>query len=382
MSEVINDGKIECKICGMRQHSIHMHLTQTHPETTVAQYLEKFPGAPLLSPEAKKIVARKKAEVKATTIIGGSVKNFHEIFELGAVKAAMSSSGKPIPVTVLDPIEAEDKDLIPDVDFNYVFDIDLIKTVLIAFQLNTPAYLWGFHGTGKTTCLEQISARVHRSFMRVQHTINTEESHIVGQYIVRDGSTVFQPGPLMIAMQRGYVYCADEYDYAMPSVLSVYQPVLEGKSLFVKEAPPELRITKPHPNFRIVATGNTNGGGDETGLYQGTQIQNAANYSRFGVTVQVKYMEPKVEATVVSGQANIDKRDAEKIVDFAGRVREAFTAGKIGMSVSPRELINAARYAAMRGGAWREGLRVAFTARLSRVDNEAVEALSQRVFGA
>lgn len=381
MSEAVHDGKIECKLCGMRVHSIHMHVTEYHAGTTVADYSAKFPDEPLLSAEAKKIVARKKTEKKATIVTGGGRKDFHEIFELGAVKAALSSSGRPISVTVLEPSTLDAKALVPEIDYNYVFDIDLIKTVLIAYELNTPAYLWGFHGTGKTTCLEQIAARVGRSFMRVQHTVNTEESHICGQYVVQDGATVFQPGPLLIAMQEGYVYCADEYDYAMPSVLSVYQPVLEGKSLFIKEAPPELRITKPHPNFRFCATGNTNGGGDETGLYQGTQIQNAANYSRFGVTVQVNYMEAKIEATVVAGQANIDKRDAEKIVDFAGRVREQFKAGKIGMSVSPRELINAARFAAMRGGAWREGLRVAFTARLGRNDNEACEALSQRIFG-
>ncbi|MER9496479.1 AAA family ATPase, partial [Mesorhizobium sp. M0320] len=172
----------------------------------------------------------------------------------------------------------------------------------------------------------------------VQHTAHTEESHVLGQYVVRtkmakhdvisgDGTrhevekpmsvTEFQLGPLPLAMIEGAVYCADEYDFAMPQVVALYQPVLEGKALVIKDAPPEYRLIKPHPEFRIVATGNTNGTGDETGLYQGTLIQNAANYSRFKITEEVTYMEPKIEETVISGQAGIERADAAKLVKIA-----------------------------------------------------------------
>lgn len=379
--EVVNDGKIKCELDGARVHSIQMHLKEHYPSMTLAEYQAKFPGAPVLSPLAEKTVRQKAAAKKAMTVVGGGRQPFHEVFGLGGAKAAFNGAGNPIPIVVLAPDTELGRSLVPEIDDNYVFDIDLVKTILIAYELGTPCYLWGYHGTGKTTCFEQVSARVKRPFMRVQHTVNTEETHIVGQYVVQRGETVFQPGPLMVAMREGFVYCADEYDYAMPSVLSVYQPILEGKALFVKEAPPEFQITRPHPNFRFVATGNTNGVGDETGLYQGTQIQNAANYSRFGVTVQVHYMEPKVEEAVVAGQANIDKAAAAKIVDFAGRIRDQFKAGKIGIPIGPRELINAARFAAMRGGAWRDGLKVAYIARMSRVDAETADALAQRIFG-
>ena len=379
--ELINDGKIKCEIDGARVHSIQMHLKEYHPAVTLAEYQAKYPSAPVLSPIAEKTVRQKIAAKKAMVVVGGERQPFHEVFGLGKVKAALNGQGQPIPIVVLDPQDATARGLIPDIDDNYVFDIELVKTLLIATQLNTPAYAWGYHGTGKTTCFEQIAARTHRPFMRVQHTVNTEEAHIIGQYVVKDGSTIFQLGPLAIAMRDGYTYCADEYDNAMPSVISVYQPILEGKALFIKEAPPELQIIQPHPNFRFCATGNTNGVGDETGLYQGTQIQNAAQYSRFGVTVQVSYMDAKIEELVVAGQANIDKSAAAKLVQFANQVRDTYKAGKIGMPISPRELINAGRFAAMRGGAWKDGLKVAYTARLSRVDMEAVDALAQRVFG-
>ena len=202
----------------------------------------------------------------------------------------------------------------------------------------------------------------------------------MGQYVVKDGSTQFQLGPLPTAMLFGYEYCADEYDFAMPSVLSVYQPVLEGKPLVIKDAPPEFRVIRPHPNFRFVATGNTNGGGDETGLYQGTQIQNAANYSRFSIVEEVGYMEPKIEAAVVAGQSGIDRKDADKLVAFAKEVRDAFKAGRIGATISPRELISSAKLGLVRGSDWRGGLRLGFTNRLSRTDKEVVEQYAQRLF--
>jgi cobaltochelatase CobS len=184
-----------------------------------------------------------------------------------------------------------------------------------------------------------------------------------------------------MAMRYGWVYCADEYDFAMPSVTAVYQPVLEGKPLLIKEAPPEWRHVRPHANFRFCATGNTNGCGDESGLYQGTQLGNAANYSRFGVTKEVGYMAPQIEKRVIANQSGVDMADAEKLVEFAKNVRDSFKANRIGSTVSPRELINAAKLGLVRGSDWRGGLQLAFTNRLSRVDREVVEQMAQRIFG-
>jgi cobaltochelatase CobS len=192
---------------------------------------------------------------------------------------------------------------------------------------------------------------------------------------------VFEPGPLAFAMRYGLIYCADEYDFALPSVTSVYQPVMEGKALVIKEAPPEWRVVKPHPNFRFFATGNTNGSGDESGLYQGTQIMNAANYSRFGVTIHVPYMEAAAEESAVAKQANITPADAKKLVQFAKHVRDAYANGEISVTVSPRELINAGKIGLVRGLNWRLGLEKAYINRLSSTDKKAVGDFAQRVFG-
>jgi cobaltochelatase CobS len=384
------DGKITCQIDGARVHSIQLHIRDHHPDWDIERYKREFPSAPLLSPVAEEARRKKMAAAGVAGAVptgskpktsGIATKPFHEVFEFGAAKAARNARGDAIPCPVLTDLDDDAQALVPDVDPNYVFNIELTKTVLMGVFLNTPILLWGMHGTGKTTAAEQFCARTNRPFSRVQHTVNTEEAHIVGQYVVKDGSTNFQLGPLAVAMINGYVYCADEYDFAMPSVLSVYQPVLEGKPLVIKDAPPELRVVRPHPNFRFVATGNTNGGGDETGLYQGTQLQNAANYSRFGITEEVGYMDPKIETAVIAGQGGIDKADAAKLVNFAKEVRDAFKAGRIGATVSPRELINAARLGLVRGSDWRGGLRLALINRLSRVDKEVVDQFAQRIFG-
>lgn len=382
-----DDDRITCLIDNARVHVIASHLKTNHPEWTVERYQETYPGAPLLSPKAIK-VAKQRSDAKAKETLKQAengnkfeMRPMHQVFDLGDVPAAKNKLGNPIMISVMIDVEDEDKLLVPDIDPNYVFNIDLIRVALMGLEMNIPTYFWGYHGTGKTSVFEQVCARTGRPFSRVQHTINTEEAHIVGQYIVKDGSTAFQLGPLAVAMLRGQIYCADEYDFAMPSVLAVYQPVLEGKPLVIKDAPPEFRVIRPHANFRFIATGNTNGGGDETGLYQGTQIQNAANFSRFGLVEEVPYMDEKTESTIVVAQAGIKKEDALKMTSLAKEIREAFAAGRLGSTISTRELITSAKIARRIGSDYRWALKRGYTNRLSRVDQKVVDEFAQRVFG-
>lgn len=384
--EATDKTKIICQIDGAETHSIQIHLKQHHPDWTLERYKAEYPDAPLLSAHAKQhLELRKKAraaEEEAREQAGAVAKDaLHKVFELGSSKAALNARGEPIMISVFNEAPDEIAAYVPDIDRDYIFDIDTLKSFIIGLELNIPMYAWGYHGTGKTTMFEQLAARTGRPFIRVQHTANTEEGHIVGQYVVRDGATVWQNGPLVTAMLYGGIYCADEYDFALPNVTAVYQPVLEGKPLLIKEAPPEMRVVRPHPNFRVVATGNTNGAGDETGLYQGTQIQNAANYSRFGITVEVGYPAAKVEKAIIVSKASIGVEDASKFIDFAKNVRDAFANGKIGQTISPRELITAARLGRVRGSDWKLGLQLGFANRLSRIDKEVITEYSQRIFG-
>ena len=410
----MSNEKIECKIDGAMVHSVELHLKKNHPSISITDYVAQYPGAPILSETAKAMLEQKKREKEAaaaaeaaaaptaTAVVetkgeavvaeskgievsavaaGQPTKgNFHEVFNLGMVKEALSLKGQPIPITMLTAHKADNQALVPEKSDEYIYDIDELKNCILALEKRIPLYIWGHKGSGKSDLAEQICARLNRPFMRVQHSANTEESHIVGQWVVRGGNTEFELGPLPMAMKNGWVFCADEYDFALPSVLAVYQAVLEGKSLIIKEADAANRIIKPHPNFRFIATGNTNGSGDETGLYQGTNLQNSANYDRFGMVINKKYLSRKDESMILQKKVKLVPADADKMAEFAALVRESYDAGKISDTISPRTLIYAADIGIARGN-FHQGLQCSFINKLTAVDREVCSGLAQRIFG-
>ena len=391
--------KITCQICGEAVHHIGHHLSQAHPDRTLASYQSEYPDAPLVSKAFEAAQEKKRQEEatgKGTTNATASMNMqaqvlnhpaaatkqvFAKVFQLGDAPAAKNARNEDIMCTVLGNLSDEIAPFVPAQDRGYIFDINLLKDVMMAMELKMPLLLHGLHGSGKTTIIQQFCHYTNRPAIRVQHTVSTEEAHILGQYIVKDGETQFQLGPLPYAMKHGLVYIADEYDFALPAVIAAYQPVLEGEPLLIKDAPMDMRKIVPHENFRFVATGNTNGCGDETGLYQGTNIQNAAAYSRFAVTKHVEYMDADQEIMVVQSQAGVQKADAKRLVKIATRIRDEFRAGQLSMTISPRELINAAKLGIVKGSDWAAGLHLAYINRLGTTDREAVQQFVQREFG-
>lgn len=399
--------QISCKICGEDTDHIGKHLKEAHPGVTIESYQSQYPGAALTSSrydrKAAELLQRKAEDVKVTNGMQSMVAKIlpftppnsvikqplNETFEMPLDDSMRSplkkgqTQGDPIMIDVMDrnALDAESIDAIPEVNEGYVFRPEELKDLVMAIQLNIPTLVWGYHGAGKTTVVEQVCARINRPYLRVQHTDTTEESHIVGQMVVRNGATEFDYGPLAEAMMRGWVYLADEYDFAHPAVIAVYQAVLEGKPLYIKEAPPSQRLVKPHPHFRFIATGNTNGSGDDTGLYSGTKIGNAAAYSRFGITIHVEYPEAKTEIAILKGSLPLTQDVAEKLVDFAGCIRSMYAAGEISLPISPRELIRAAMIGVVKGGNFRRGIELGYSNRLDKTQGEAVSQTAQRVFG-
>ncbi len=306
---------------------------------------------------------------------------FAELFGLDPKHGRRSRDGGSIMVTVLGLPSATLRSFVPDVDPRYVYPPELTKNVVMALEGDMNIYLTGHTGTGKTTMIEQCCALTNRPRVRVQHTQGMEESHIVGQWTVKRRKMEYMFGPLPFAMMHGLVYLADEYDMASPSITATYQAVMEHQSLYIRDAPEESRVIRPHPSFRFCGTGNTGGGGDETGLYQGTQIQNAANFSRWEVTEIVGYNEPSIEARIVMQQAGVSLTSAERLVDVATRIRKEFVAGRVSNTIGPRELVNAAKVGKIKGGDYRAGLKLAFSNRLSNVDRATVDGMAQRIFG-
>jgi len=378
----MGEEKIVCQICSAEVHAIKKHLVTAHKDEgwSLEKYKKKYPDAPVISDRVKRILDDKAAEkIYKARELGDkdSRAPFHEVFELGTAPEAMTPSGAPINIAILG--KHDHQDMVPEIDRNYVYNIALTKIILMGLSESMPVYLWGHAGTGKTSAHEQVAARINRPVLRVQHTLNTEESNILGHMVLRGNETMFKPGPLPLAMKHGWIYLADEYDFGVPHVLSVYQPVLEGKPLVIKEAEGEWRVVKPHPNFRFVATGNTNGVGDESGLYQGTQLQNAANYERFAIVEKVNYMDAKIETLILQSQANLHKKDADLLVKFGNKIRKLVDASEMSMPVSPRALIHAGKIGTMRGD-FIKGLELAYVNRLSTIDREVARQLAQRIF--
>lgn len=395
---------ISCELCKAQIHRVSKHLEENHAGITVQMYKDQFPNAPVLSPAAIKRLQQHQAQKEAlegseakqpTPVVAAkptkrvdqslvtehidtpfemATKAMHELFNLKG-KDAFNSVGQPIPVNCVK--SSYHPEFVPEKNSTYIFEADMLKNVLIGLHLNINVYVWGHKGTGKSELFEQIAAHTNQPFIRIQHTANTEESHIVGQMMANEKGTYFELGPLANAMKYGWIFLADEYDFAMPSVLSVYQAVLEGKPLMIKEAN---KIIKPHPNFRFVATGNTNGTGDETGMYQGTNMQNSANYDRFGICLRKEYMKAADEIEMIMRRCQYEKEDATKLVNFANKVREAYDGKQISDTISPRSLINGAMVAVLRGSL-RVGVTLAFINKLSRRDAEIVDGIAQRTLG-
>lgn len=382
------EDRISCKICGEPCHAIQNHLQKSHPDVSVEEYLRRFPDAPLLSEFAKDFIMkrriaeneRKEAETKnIVNSINKQQTALDELFGLSDDQNARNKSGNQIMISLFDYKQC-DRALIPDVNENYVYDTNQLKEAMYAREMNIPCYIWGHKGCGKSELIEQICARTRTPMMRVQHTINTEESQIVGQWVVRNGQTEFELGPLPTAMLNGWLYCADEYDFALPNVTALYQSVLEGKPLVIKEAPSNLRVIRPHPAFRFFATGNTNGTGDESGLYQGTNIQNSANFDRFGVVINKTYMNEESEKTILQKRCGIDEEDSDDLVKYANMIRRSYSENKISDTISPRTLITAANIG-IAFGSFKRGLELSFLNKLSSSDRVVCEELAQRIYG-
>lgn len=409
MTAATSEEKIVCRICGVKVHAIKQHLKSHHPDVTIEQYQESYPDAPTLSSYAMKIIADKRkqsagaakeptpevaAESKrteperaaiaatASKQVEGSLEfitekvALHEVLEmpLSQIKSAM---GKPIMVTAFlnSPFEQYNREPMA----GYVFDPELVVDCAMAIEKQIPIYLWGHAGTGKTTLLMELAARLNKPQTRVQHTGSTEESEITGQILANASGTYFEPGELSFAVKHGLLYIADEYDFAFAQVLSAYQAVMEGESLVIKHATPDWRRVKMHKYAAFGATGNTNGSGDESGLYQGTNIQNAANYSRFGIVERVNYMKPELEAKLIQANVKCRDEDAMKLVDFANRVRTAYEEHDMPLTIGPRELIHAARVGLLRAD-YAKGLTKAWVNKLPPSSANAAMELLNRVF--
>lgn len=211
---------------------------------------------------------------------------------------------------------------------------------ILKSNLFYPMVITGHSGNGKTFGVEQACARLTKECVRVNFTVETDEDDLLGHYVLIDGKTVWQDGPVPTAMKRGAVLLLDEYDLASSKIMSL-QSVLEGKPLFIKKIN---QYVYPKNGFNIVATANTKGKGSEDGRYIGTNIHNEAFLDRFPVTFEQPYagrsMEVKMVVNHMNSVGKVDEDFAEKLVDWANITRATFNEGAIDEMIATRRLVH------------------------------------------
>ena len=205
-----------------------------------------------------------------------------------------------------------------------------------------PVFETGESGTGKTYMTEQACAKLKREFIRVNITVETDEDDLLGHYALIDGNTVWQDGPVVIAMERGAVLLLDEIDLASNKVMCL-QPILEGKGVYLKKVN---RMVKPASGFTVVATANTKGKGSEDGRFVFTNILNEAFLERFPITMEVGYpssnTEKKIVNKVLDSLGVSDTDFSEKLVNWANAIRKTFYDGGIDEVIATRRLVHIA----------------------------------------
>ncbi len=203
-----------------------------------------------------------------------------------------------------------------------------------------PVFETGESGTGKTYMTEQACAKLKREFIRVNITVETDEDDLLGHYALIDGNTVWQDGPVVIAMERGAVLLLDEIDLASNKVMCL-QPILEGKVVYLKKVN---RMVKPANGFTVVATANTKGKGSEDGRFVFTNILNEAFLERFPITMEVGYptaqTEKKIVNKVLDSLGVSDSDFSEKLVNWANAIRKTFYDGGIDEVIATRRLVH------------------------------------------
>ncbi|MFG3254620.1 AAA family ATPase [Streptomyces sp. NPDC048172] len=278
------------------------------------------------------------------------------------------------------PAFSEPSAHVPERDEAYRFDPDVTLALLAGFAHNRRVLLQGPHGTGKSSHVEQVAARLNWPCVRVNLDGHLSRLDLVGKDTVtlRDGKqvTAFQEGIVPWALQRPVALVLDEYDAGRPDVMFVLQRLLERDGRFTLLD--QNRVLDPHPAFRLFATANTVGLGDPYGLYRGAQRLNHAQLDRWNIVATLGHMPPEEEAAIVRARVPAAPH-AEAMVAVAGLTRSGFRAGDLSTLMSPRTVITWAENAELFGDV-ALAFRLSFLNKCDEDERPLVAELFQRCF--
>jgi cobaltochelatase CobS len=286
------------------------------------------------------------------------------------------------------PAFSEADEHVPDIDQDYRFDRETTLAILAGFAWNRRVMVSGYHGTGKSTHIEQVAARLNWPCVRVNLDSHISRIDLVGKdaIVIKDDHQVteFRDGILPWALQHNVALCFDEYDAGRPDVMFVIQRVLEvsGKLTLLDQN----RVIRPHPAFRLFATANTIGLGDTSGLYHGTQQINQGQMDRWSIVTTLNYLPHDNEVDIVLAKVKSlrtpkGRDQASRMVRVADLTRNAFINGDISTVMSPRTVITWAENAEIFGGDLGFAFRVTFLNKCDELERPLVAEFYQRALG-
>ena len=284
------------------------------------------------------------------------------------------------------PAFSQASEHVPDLDDAYRFDRDTTLAILAGFAFNRRVMIQGYHGTGKSTHVEQVAARLNWPCVRVNLDSHISRIDLVGKdaIVVKEGKqiTEFRDGILPWALQHNVALVFDEYDAGRPDVMFVIQRVLEvsGRLTLLDQN----KVIKPHPAFRLFSTANTVGLGDTSGLYHGTQQINQGQMDRWSIVTTLNYLGHDEEVEIVLAKARhyrtTEGRDiVNKMVRLADLTRNAFANGDLSTVMSPRTVITWAENADIFGDIG-FAFRVTFLNKCDELERPLVAEFYQRCF--
>ncbi|KAB7610322.1 cobaltochelatase subunit CobS [Amylibacter sp. SFDW26] len=277
---------------------------------------------------------------------------------------------------------AENSSRVPEIDSTYQFDYDTTLAILAGFTHNRRVMIQGYHGTGKSTHIEQVAARLNWPCVRVNLDSHISRIDLIGKDAIKlkDGKqiTEFQEGILPWALRNPTAIVFDEYDAGRADVMFVIQRVLEvdGKLTLLDQN----KVITPHKHFRLFATANTVGLGDTTGLYHGTQQINQGQMDRWSIVSTLNYLSHEAEVNIVAAKNPATDRDViGHMVTVANLSRNAFMNGDVSTVMSPRTVIAWAQNAAIFGDVG-FAFRLTFLNKCDELERETIAEFYQRCF--
>ncbi|WP_338240657.1 AAA family ATPase [Aurantiacibacter hainanensis] len=271
---------------------------------------------------------------------------------------------------------------VPLVDPTYVFDPDTTLAILAGFQHNRRVMIQGYHGTGKSTHIEQVAARLNWPTVRINLDAHISRIDLIGRdaIVLRDGLQVteFREGLLPWALQHPVALVFDEYDAGRPDVMFVIQRVLEqsGRLTLLDQN----RVITPNPYFRLFATANTVGLGDTSGMYHGTQAINQGQMDRWNIVVGLNYLPAETEREIVGAKTKLDDKVVADMIRVADLTRQGFMNGDISTVMSPRTVITWAQNTEIFGNVG-YAFRLSFLNKCDEAERMLVAEYYQRVMG-